>query len=33
MAFKKINTITYIIYAVYLLIMALLFVAPYKKGK
>lgn len=27
------NTITYFIYAVYILIMVLLFVAPYKKGK
>ena len=27
------NTITYFIYAVYILIMALLFAAPYKKRK
>ncbi len=27
------NTITYFIYAVYILIMVVLFVAPYRKGK
>ncbi|TGX96524.1 hypothetical protein E5357_15810 [Hominisplanchenecus murintestinalis] len=27
------NTITYFIYAVYMVIMVLLFVAPHKKGK
>lgn len=27
------NTITYFVYAIYILIMVVLFVAPYRKGK